>query len=178
MCPEGEQMKTQAKAILKKMYYKNMAFLNQMFIPKAYRFEFNFMQNIRGETYSDISYKQAKLRSLTHQLDKTLTFNKIKNMDSMVNTIVKLSNDVRRDPNHDPAIMNWCNNVVKEYHSRTKDNAAINVEHIKFNSISEIVAETIEMHRNVANPDLEDILGADNWARNTARKVALKRSLC
>jgi 1-deoxy-D-xylulose-5-phosphate reductoisomerase len=49
---------------------------------------------------------------------------------------------------------------------------------IAFSGIPEIISRTIEMHDAVSNPTLEEILSADMWARETAAKIALKRSLC
>lgn len=169
----GKYMKNQAKAILKKVYYRTMVYLRLKFIPKPYRFEVNFIENIRAETFSDIFYKQSKLRSLTHQLDKILTFNKIKNMDLMINTIINLLNDVMRDPNHDAAITNWCNNVIKEYHSRNVGNTSINDDMIKFdNNDYELLKKVIKTRRSIrsfkaksiSNAILDEILDAGLWA--------------
>jgi nitroreductase len=180
-----KQMKIQARAILKKIYYRSMFIFRKMFIPKHYRFEINFIENIRAETYSDIFYKQAKLRSLTHQLDKILTFNKVKNMDLMVNTIIKLSNDVMQDPNHDLAIINWCNNVVKEYNSRSSSigNIATNTEKIKFdNKDFELLKKIIKSRRSIRSFKTEsinkeilyEILGAGLWAPSGCNRQTIE----
>ena len=47
-----------------------------------------------------------------------------------------------------------------------------------FPGIAEIVAETLSLHRGIAKPSLDEILGAYTWARETALKVARKESLC
>lgn len=47
-----------------------------------------------------------------------------------------------------------------------------------FPGIAEIVAKTIDLHRGIANPTLDEILAADTWARETALNVATKESLC
>jgi 1-deoxy-D-xylulose-5-phosphate reductoisomerase len=49
---------------------------------------------------------------------------------------------------------------------------------IAFPSISEIISRTIDLHDAVSSPTIEDILSADKWARETAAKIAVKRSLC
>jgi 1-deoxy-D-xylulose-5-phosphate reductoisomerase len=49
---------------------------------------------------------------------------------------------------------------------------------IKFTSISEIIAETLNSHQSIHNPNLEEIIAADDWARKTAQRLANKRSLC
>jgi len=50
--------------------------------------------------------------------------------------------------------------------------------HINLPTIAEIIAETTNLHQNISNPTLDEILAADDWARKTAMKVAKKRSLC
>ncbi len=49
---------------------------------------------------------------------------------------------------------------------------------IRFPDISKIIAETIAQHKGISNPILDEILIADGWARDTATKIAEKRSLC
>jgi 1-deoxy-D-xylulose-5-phosphate reductoisomerase len=43
---------------------------------------------------------------------------------------------------------------------------------ICFTDIAEIVQETLEQHRNISTPSLEDILAADNWARECAARIS------
>lgn len=49
---------------------------------------------------------------------------------------------------------------------------------IGFSEISEIIAETISLHHVIPNPTVEQILTADAWARDTARAIANRGSLC
>ncbi len=51
-------------------------------------------------------------------------------------------------------------------------------KHISFTGIPEIIAKTISLHQGIANPTLDDILAADNWARDTALKVINKANSC
>ena len=51
-------------------------------------------------------------------------------------------------------------------------------KHISFTGIPEIIAKTISLHQGIANPTLDDILAADNWARGTALKVINKANSC
>jgi 1-deoxy-D-xylulose-5-phosphate reductoisomerase len=51
-------------------------------------------------------------------------------------------------------------------------------QHINFPSIAEIIASTINLHRSIANPTLDEILTADDWARDTALKLTEKANLC
>jgi 1-deoxy-D-xylulose-5-phosphate reductoisomerase len=46
---------------------------------------------------------------------------------------------------------------------------------IKFTSIATIVKETLNLHQAIAGPSLNDIIGADEWARKTAGEVFQKR---
>jgi len=47
-----------------------------------------------------------------------------------------------------------------------------------FPGIAEIVAKTVDLHRGIANPTLDEILAADTWGRETAANIATKESLC
>jgi 1-deoxy-D-xylulose-5-phosphate reductoisomerase len=47
---------------------------------------------------------------------------------------------------------------------------------IRFTAIVEIVQETLEQHRNISTPSLEDILAADNWARECALRISSDES--
>jgi len=61
------------------------------------------------------------------------------------------------------------------------DEAAVELflnQHINFPGIAEIIASTISLHRGIAKPTLDEILAADDWARDTARKLAEKANLC
>ncbi len=46
---------------------------------------------------------------------------------------------------------------------------------ISFTDIAEIVQKTLEQHRNISRPSLEEILIADNWARQCATHLSLGR---
>jgi 1-deoxy-D-xylulose-5-phosphate reductoisomerase len=53
------------------------------------------------------------------------------------------------------------------------------LEHnVSFSDIAEIIASTISLHQGIANPTLDEILAADDWARDTALKLARKAKLC
>jgi len=51
-------------------------------------------------------------------------------------------------------------------------------QYISFPGISEVVARTISLHQSINNPTLDDILAADEWARDTALKITKKESTC
>jgi len=50
--------------------------------------------------------------------------------------------------------------------------------HINFPGIAEIIAGTISLHQGIANPTFDDILAADDWARDTIVKLNEKANLC
>jgi 1-deoxy-D-xylulose-5-phosphate reductoisomerase len=47
-------------------------------------------------------------------------------------------------------------------------------QRIAFPQIAEIIDKSISLHQNVDNPTLEEILSADEWARDTALKSAAR----
>jgi 1-deoxy-D-xylulose-5-phosphate reductoisomerase len=49
---------------------------------------------------------------------------------------------------------------------------------LKFTNIAEIIADTLDLHQNIEDPNLDQIIAADKWARKTASQIARKRSLC
>jgi 1-deoxy-D-xylulose-5-phosphate reductoisomerase len=44
---------------------------------------------------------------------------------------------------------------------------------ISFTNIAKIVQKTLEQHRNIGQPSLEEILAADNWARECTTRLSL-----
>ncbi len=44
---------------------------------------------------------------------------------------------------------------------------------ISFTDIAKIVQKTLDQHRNIPQPSLEEILAADNWARECAARFSL-----
>ncbi len=61
-----------------------------------------------------------------------------------------------------PAVLNAANEVAVEAFCERK---------IAFEQIPQMVARTMEAHRIVDHPTLEQILAADAWARTEARKT-------
>jgi 1-deoxy-D-xylulose-5-phosphate reductoisomerase len=45
----------------------------------------------------------------------------------------------------------------------------------RFTDIARIVQEALDQHQNISRPSLEDILAADNWARECATRISLGR---
>jgi 1-deoxy-D-xylulose-5-phosphate reductoisomerase len=44
---------------------------------------------------------------------------------------------------------------------------------ISFTDIAQIIQKTLEQHQNIPHPSLEEILAADNWARECATRFSL-----
>ncbi len=51
-------------------------------------------------------------------------------------------------------------------------------ERISFPDIARLVEETLSKHEPIAEPDLEDIMAADAWARQKAWQLATEQNLC
>jgi len=49
---------------------------------------------------------------------------------------------------------------------------------IKFTDIARLIERVLEEHKAVAHPDLEEIMAADDWARERVRQLATGESLC
>jgi 1-deoxy-D-xylulose-5-phosphate reductoisomerase len=47
---------------------------------------------------------------------------------------------------------------------------------IGFTDIARVVQQTLDQHRNISQPSLEEILAADNWARECATRLHLGSS--
>jgi 1-deoxy-D-xylulose-5-phosphate reductoisomerase len=75
---------------------------------------------------------------------------------------LKLAYRVARTPGTMPAALNAANEVCVEEFLKKR---------LKFISIPKVIERVLDSHRNHKNPDLQDILGADAWARSQAYKV-------
>ena len=64
-----------------------------------------------------------------------------------------------------PAVLNAANEVAV---------AAFLDRQVRFPQIWQIVGQTMDRHENVAHPDLDAILRADQWAREEARQLVGK----
>jgi len=61
-----------------------------------------------------------------------------------------------------PAVLNAANEEAIQYFVQQK---------IKFNQIAKLVEQALERHDSVSNPDLDEILEADIWARNFVKEA-------
>jgi len=61
------------------------------------------------------------------------------------------------------------------------DEVAVNLflaQRIRFVDIARCVEQTLEQHQSIAEPDLEEIMAADAWARQKARELATGENSC
>jgi nitroreductase len=176
-------MKQTVRAILKKVYYKGKCYAQSMLLPDAYKYEMTFIESIRANTYSDIYYKEARLKSIAHALDKTLSFNKFKEMDSVVKAIMKSSSEIAADQSHDPDLIAWCNNIIAEYKKRALGNPASDVDSILFDNHDVAMLKTvIETRRSIRSfksnkigrEKIDEILKAGLWAPSGCNRQSIE----
>lgn len=67
-----------------------------------------------------------------------------------------------------PAVLNAANEVSVDYFMKKR---------LRFMDIPRVIEKTIDRHRIKANPELEDILQADAWAKKEANKIIEKEKL-
>ncbi len=76
--------------------------------------------------------------------------------------VLKTAFEIAATPGTSAAVFNAANEVAV---------AAFLNDIIKFNRISDIIINTVQRHKLIENPSLEDILKADSWARHTAQEM-------
>lgn len=72
---------------------------------------------------------------------------------------LSIAQQVAKEDNTLPSVLNGANEILVE---------AFLKEKIKFCQIAECLERVLQRHRSVSNPQLEDILEADRWARQEA----------
>ena len=77
---------------------------------------------------------------------------------------LKLARQIAAEDNTLPCVLNAANEVVVEYFLEGK---------VDFISIPEQIERVLTLHKPVSKPTLEDILRADQWARQEARQLLL-----
>ncbi|MCB0280674.1 MAG: 1-deoxy-D-xylulose-5-phosphate reductoisomerase [Calditrichaeota bacterium] len=78
---------------------------------------------------------------------------------------LKLAYDSLRMSGTMPAVLNAANEIT---------NRAFLDKEIRFNQIGDINEDVMNQHKNCSDPDIDTILDADNWARETAREIIEK----
>ena len=79
---------------------------------------------------------------------------------------LRLAQEVAREDNTLACVLNAANEVVVESFLEGK---------VAFARIHEQIERVLTLHKPVSDPDLEDILGADRWARQEARERVLAK---
>lgn len=138
------------KVRLKKIYYQTRFHILGILLPAPYKSEFEFFEDIRGNTYNDLSYKETQLRSMVHQLDKSLTLNKFKQMPLTVEKITAYLGEVTKEPGHDTTLADWCRKLLHEYNSRCNGNPSTDKLITHFDNTGvELLQNIIETRRSV-----------------------------
>lgn len=172
-CSGLEPMKTEIKSGLKWLYYTLRSELGEKLIPRHYNCEYRFFERLRRESYHDLSFQEAKLRSCAHQIDKALVFDKIRKRDVSCRQIADLIDKISKSPGHDIAIVRWAKNVLAEYESRLAGGPQLRDAAKAFDEEGQaLLADVIKSRRSIRSfqPDqidkglLRKLLQAGLWA--------------
>ncbi len=75
---------------------------------------------------------------------------------------LKIAQEIAKEDSTAACVLNSANEIIVE---------AFLQEKIRFKDIPASLTRVLERHKNIANPQLEDILEADRWARNEAAAI-------
>lgn len=165
-------MTSRLRPVLKWIYYTLKSKWGLIHLPKQYKDEYVFFEKLRRESYSDLSFEQAKLRSKAHNIDKTLVFEEVRKKDASFQRVSDLVDKVSKIPGHDKATIRWAKDVLSEYESRFAGGPASKKPLVQFDSKAQsVLAEMIRSRRSIRSfkPDridaeiLKKILEAGLW---------------
>jgi nitroreductase len=166
-------MKEMLNNYLKKIYYQWVARIRGVLLPASYKQEYDYFENLRGEVYDDLAYKEAYLRRQTHQIDKILTFSKVKKMESIEKSVRINCESINQCPGHDSATITWCKEVLSGYENIQGYKEEEKLQNDKYNDEEiETLSNIIESRRSIrsykhaaiSETDLHKILKAGLWA--------------
>ena len=166
-------MKEYIRIKVKWLYYKTIRVITRSLVPRHYRDEYVFFEELRGHTYTDLSYMEKRIRNLGHVLDKTLVFSEVKERREAYNRLVSLIEQVKDNPNHDVETISWVQKVLDEYTRRLTGEEPLNSSLVRLkNSEIKLLENVIEYRRSIRSfkPDsiskifLYKILHAGLWA--------------
>ena len=80
---------------------------------------------------------------------------------------LRLASEIAGHDDTYPCVLNAANEIVVEMYLAGQ---------MKFIEISSYIQQVLDKHKSIANPELEDILEADRWARETARQLVQRGS--
>lgn len=179
-----KSLKFKLRSEIKWLYYALTKASRGLLVPKQYRFEYKFFEGIRGCTYSDLTFREAKLRNKAHQLDKTLTFKEFKKKGTMARSIADLAQEISNEPDHDPSVIRWCNNILSEYKYRTEGTPQSKKAPLFGFDVQthELLRGIIESRRSIRSfkPDpinreiLNKILNAGLWAPSSCNRQTVE----
>ncbi len=106
------------KTLLKTVLYSWMGALRSAALHSAYRSEYRFFESLRAGAFNDTAHIAARLRSATHQLDKTLTSDRIVPFTNGRTLITDLLEHYAASPDADHELIAWARSVLEEHECR------------------------------------------------------------
>ncbi len=158
---------------LKWLFYNLICKARKPLLPKHYKFEHEFFEKIKSESYCDSSFMEIKLRKMVHALDKTLVFESYKKREVLCSLITETVNQVQQHENYDIATVSWAKSVLDIHHKRLGGEEASGqllgeFEHKDFEILTEIIKcrRSIRSFKNepIERDVLRRILKAGLWA--------------
>ena len=140
------------------------------FLPKAYRDELTFFEDIRSQTYKDAEYLSKRIRLLTHQVDKTFTLSKKVNRATTAAQVGAWLKDFPVQTESDRITREWAEEILSHYNAHEKGKQA--ERPVLPREAAEIVSAAIRTRRSVRSyqtggvdeAQLKEILESGLWA--------------
>lgn len=151
-------MNIKYRAKIKKVYYYVKSFMVRFFLPKNYRHEFDFFNEICGNAYEDSRFLEMKIRSLAHQLDKTLVFTSVKKRVALRELILSKIEQLKTFKNYDITTVVWAEKVLEAHEERIAGRSLPKISLKKYGNESiDILDDIIKGRRSVRSFKEKDI---------------------
>lgn len=145
-----------------------------LLLKKNYRFEYTFFEDIRRSKYRDLDFNEMRIRSMAHQIDKTLTTNTFKTHDKLKAALEGLIRETATHPACDKNVVEWAERVLANYELRKMQSTALSElpspdysEHAR-ETLKDIVESRRSIRRfkptKIPGRTLFEILNAGLWA--------------
>jgi nitroreductase len=167
-------LENKAKLLLKRLRYLIQRWVVAPLQPKSFRDEYQFFTQIKSMAYDDSAYKEALLRSRSHQVDKVLTFENFVARNGMLPGIKELLQEVLESQDHDDATVNWCRQVLAEYQERATGSRPVETTFdLLYDAESRRMLKSIIENRRsirsftqqpILKEDINEILASGLWA--------------
>jgi nitroreductase len=143
-------MRDIAKSLLKVLYYSLKAKLGKILLPKQYKWEYVFFEQIRGQAYSDLLFQQAKLRAKAHQIDKVTVFDQIPEKTMLCDQVSSLIQAMSKSAEYDTSTIEWAKNVLSQYGCRLQGQPPSKAGFKQFDDKTrEVLAELVQTRRSI-----------------------------